>query len=114
MVVGFGPAQLRGQGAEGVGVDDGLGLIAGEPGAADQGGPAVVLSCGGDGSVFGGELGDRVPPVLLGGDGLVCRQHSSAELSAHDLATAGPVALNETWSRIRTDSTHHAVLRISE
>lgn len=32
----------------------------------------------------------------------------------HDLATAGPVAVNETWSRIRTDSAHHAVLWISE
>ena len=30
------------------------------------------------------------------------------------LATAGPVAVNETWSRIRTDSAHHAVLWISE
>ncbi|MDY4491640.1 hypothetical protein [Schaalia hyovaginalis] len=27
-----------------------------------------------------------------------------------DLATTGPVAVNETWNRIRTDSTHHAVL----
>lgn len=32
----------------------------------------------------------------------------------HDLATAGPVAVNETWGRIRTDSAHHAVLWISE
>ncbi len=30
------------------------------------------------------------------------------------LATAGPVAVNETWTRIRTDSAHHAVLWISE
>ena len=30
------------------------------------------------------------------------------------LATAGPVAVNETWSRLRTDSAHHAVLWISE
>lgn len=68
VVVGFSPAQFRGQGAEGVGVDHGLRLLVGEPGAADQGGPAVVLGCGGDGFVFGGELGDRAPPVLLGGD----------------------------------------------
>lgn len=36
----------------------------------------------------------------------------------HDLATAGPiavaVAVNETWTRIRTGSAHHAVLWISE
>ncbi len=30
------------------------------------------------------------------------------------LATAGPVAVNETWSRLRTDSAFHAVLWISE
>lgn len=31
-----------------------------------------------------------------------------------DLATAGPVAVTETWDRLRTDSGHHAVLWISE
>ncbi|MGO0577331.1 SCO6880 family protein [Ornithinimicrobium panacihumi] len=30
------------------------------------------------------------------------------------LATAGPLAVNESWSRIRTDSAHHATLWISE
>ncbi|WP_019482640.1 SCO6880 family protein [Arthrobacter sp. TB 23] len=30
------------------------------------------------------------------------------------LATAGPVAVNESWTRLRTDSAHHAVLWISE
>lgn len=30
------------------------------------------------------------------------------------LATAGPVAVNESWSKVRTDSAHHAVLWISE
>lgn len=30
------------------------------------------------------------------------------------LATAGPVAVNESWSRLRTDSVFHAVLWISE
>ncbi|MFC2690581.1 MAG: SCO6880 family protein, partial [Propionibacterium freudenreichii] len=29
-------------------------------------------------------------------------------------ATAGPVAVNESWNRLRTDSAHHAVLWISE
>lgn len=31
-----------------------------------------------------------------------------------DLATAGPVAVEETWNRLRSDSAHHAVLWISE
>jgi hypothetical protein len=31
-----------------------------------------------------------------------------------DLATAGPVAVTETWDRLRTDSGYHAVLWISE
>jgi len=31
-----------------------------------------------------------------------------------DLATAGPVAVTETWSMLRTDSAYHAVLWISE
>ena len=31
-----------------------------------------------------------------------------------DLATAGPVAVTETWSSLRSDSAHHAVLWISE
>jgi hypothetical protein len=31
-----------------------------------------------------------------------------------DLATAGPVAVTETWDRLRSDSAHHAVLWVSE
>jgi hypothetical protein len=31
-----------------------------------------------------------------------------------ELATAGPLAVVETWDRLRTDSAHHAVLWISE
>lgn len=31
-----------------------------------------------------------------------------------DLATAGPVAVEETWSRLRSDSAHHAVLWVSQ
>lgn len=43
----------------------------------------------------------------------------SAALERHgelgqSLATAGPVAVNESWSRLRTDSAHHAVLWVSE
>lgn len=37
----------------------------------------------------------------------------SGELS-QDLATAGPVAVEESWDRLRSDSAHHAVLWISE
>lgn len=32
----------------------------------------------------------------------------------HDLATAGPVAVEETWDRLRSDSAYHVVLWISE
>src|SRR3954449_3925191 len=32
----------------------------------------------------------------------------------HDLATAGPVAVSETWASVRSDSAHHCVLWISE
>lgn len=43
----------------------------------------------------------------------------SATLERHgqlgqQLAVAGPVAVTETWDRLRTDSAHHAVLWISE
>jgi hypothetical protein len=31
-----------------------------------------------------------------------------------DLATAGPIAINESWGSLRSDSAHHAVLWISE
>src|SRR5699024_8164400 len=31
-----------------------------------------------------------------------------------DLAAAGPVAVNESWSRLRTDSVHHAVRWVLE
>ena len=31
-----------------------------------------------------------------------------------DLATAGPVAVTESWSSVRSDSAHHCVLWISE
>ena len=36
------------------------------------------------------------------------------EQIGQDLAEAGPVAINETWSRIPTDSAHHAALGFSE
>lgn len=34
--------------------------------------------------------------------------------SGADLATAGPVAIEETWDRLRSDSAYHAVLWVSE
>src|SRR5690606_21828160 len=71
VMVGLGPSQLRGERAEGVGVDDGLGLLVGESAGADEPCPAVVLGGLGDGLVFGDELCDRAPCLLLGGDGLV-------------------------------------------
>ena len=36
------------------------------------------------------------------------------EQIGQDLAEAGPVAINETWSHIPTDSAHHAALGFSE
>jgi hypothetical protein len=44
---------------------------------------------------------------------------AAASLERHrdigrSLATAGPVAVTETWDRLRSDSAHHAVLWISE
>jgi hypothetical protein len=44
---------------------------------------------------------------------------SAAALERHrgvgrDLATAGPVAVTETWDRLRSDSAHHAVLWVTE
>jgi len=44
---------------------------------------------------------------------------AAASLERHgalgrDLATAGPVAVTETWDRLRSDSAHHTVLWISE
>lgn len=35
-------------------------------------------------------------------------------LIGRDLATAGPVAVDETWDRLRSDSAYHAVLWVSE
>src|SRR5699024_757792 len=58
VMVGLGPSQLRGQCAEGVGVDDGLGLLVGEPAGTDEARPAVVLGGLSDGLVFGGERCD--------------------------------------------------------
>lgn len=80
VMVGFGPAQFRGQGAVGVGGDDGLRLVDGEAAALDDSSPTVVLSCRGDGFVFSGELGDQASLLLFGRDGLVRRQLSTAVL----------------------------------
>jgi len=71
VVVGFGTAQFRVRGPKCVGLDRALGLIAGQSGAADEGGSAVVLGCGSQGFVFDGELGDQAPLVLFGDDGFV-------------------------------------------
>ena len=57
-MVRLSPAKFSRERAERFGLDGVLGLFVGEPGAADEGGPAVVLSCGGDGLVLGGELSD--------------------------------------------------------
>lgn len=91
VVVGLGAAELDGQRPEGVGGDRVVGLVIGEPGGADKGDPAVVLCGCGDGLVLGGELGDRGPGVLLGGDGLVRGQLGADVLedSEQDAAAGG-------------------------
>lgn len=95
VVVGFGPAQFLGERAESVGVDHGICLVCGEATDGDEGSPAVVLGCGSDGLIFGSELGDRAPPVLLGGDGLVRRQLSTAVLEhAVEDSAGGGVGLS--------------------
>ena len=58
VVVGFGPAQFRGQSAESVGVDDRFCLVRGQAAGFDESSPAVVLSCRGDGFVLGSKLGN--------------------------------------------------------
>ena len=71
VVVGLGSAQLSGERAEGVGLDDGLGMLEGESAAAYEVCPSVMLGGCGDGLVLGNELGDGREAVLLGLDGLV-------------------------------------------
>src|SRR5690606_10311288 len=80
--VGFGLTQLGRQGAVGVGVEHGVDLRAGEAGSGKEAGPAVVLGGLGDRLVFGGELQDAAPTVLLGGDRLV-RGQLGADMLEH-------------------------------
>ena len=71
VMVGLGASEFSRERAERIGLDGALGLFLGEPGATEEGSPAVVLGRGGDGLVLGGELGDRAPLFLFGDDGLV-------------------------------------------
>ena len=65
VMVGLGASEFGRKRAKRLGLDGALGLVLGEPGAPDEGGPAVVLSCGGDGLVLGGELSDGAPLLSL-------------------------------------------------
>lgn len=47
-------------------------------------------------------------------DPAVAAMLERAGVLGSDLATAGPVAVDESWDRLRTDSAHHAVLWVSE
>lgn len=80
VVVGFGSAEFGGERAERFGFDGAVGLVSGEAGGAEEGGPAVVLGGCGDGFVFGGELRDRAPLVVFGGDDLVGGKFDSGVL----------------------------------
>lgn len=80
VMVRFSASEFSRERAERLGLDGTLGLFVGEPGAADEGGPAAVLGGCGDGLVLGGELGDRAPLLLLGDDGLVRGEFGAAVL----------------------------------
>ncbi|PXA75708.1 hypothetical protein DCC24_09950 [Auritidibacter sp. NML100628] len=60
-----------------------------------------------------GQLADGTVAVTIEGTLHRATFERHGELG-QSLATAGPVAVNESWSRLRTDSAHHAVLRVSE
>ena len=65
--------------------------------------PSSWLSCGGIAVILRSAYDPAVAATL--------ERHGELGQS---LATAGPVAVNESWSRLRTDSAFHAVLWISE
>src|SRR5690625_1760812 len=65
--------------------------------------PSDWLSCGGSAVILRPAYDPAIAATL--------ERHGELGQS---LATAGPVAVNESWSRLRTDSAFHAVLWISE
>lgn len=65
--------------------------------------PSDWLSCGEIAVILRSAFDPAIPATL--------ERHGELGQS---LATAGPVAVNESWSRLRTDSALHAVLWISE
>ena len=80
-MVGLGAAQLGGERAERFGLDRGVGLLGGESGVPDEGGPAVALGGGSNRLVLGGELGDRAPTLLFA----VVVVHTDATDTGHAL-----------------------------
>ena len=71
VVTCFGTTEFRGERPERFGGDDRLSLLGSEARGVNEGDPSVVLGGGGDGFVFGGELADVRPDLLLDLDGLV-------------------------------------------
>ena len=61
-MVGLGVAQFGDERPERVGLDHGIGLLLGETRVPNEGGPAVVLGCRGDGliSLYCGQCGSRL------------------------------------------------------
>lgn len=73
VMVRFRPAQFCGEWPERVGGENLGSLGIGEAGVLDESGPAVELSGSRDGLVFGSQLSNRAPCLLLGRDRLVSR-----------------------------------------
>ena len=74
VVVGLGPAERRGERAEGGRLDDRCVLLGSQAGSAQEVDEAVVLGVGRDGLEFGGEAVDAAVELVLGLDRLVRRQ----------------------------------------
>ncbi len=102
VMVRFSPEKFSRERAERLGLDGALGLVGGEPGGTDEGGPAVVLSGGGDGLVLGGELSDRAPLLLLGDGRLVRRELSTTVLqnSVEHASRGGMWVVTGVWLRV--------------
>ncbi len=102
VMVRFSPAKSSCERAERLGRDGAIGLLSRKPRATVETGPAVLLGCGGDGFVLGGELSERAPLFLLGDDGLVRREFGPAVLqNAVENAPCGGVrVVAGMWLRV--------------
>lgn len=116
VVVGLGASEFGRERADRFGLDGTLGLFVGEPGAADEGCPAIVLGDCGDGLVLGSELSDRAPMLLLGHDGLVSRELGPTVLqnAIEHASRRGMRIVAGVWLRmvVGTVESHVGVVRV--